>query len=488
MRLQNVSVWGALLYTATAHNSIHWTNCSSTAGDLECGRLNVPIDWNHPQGEQTSLGLVRLRASNTTARIGPLFFNSGGPGSIPSEFINITAQGLPLFGDILPQHFDLIGLDPRGMGTSDSVRCDPEIANRRVSFFPKTQAEWDEMVAYNQEFATSCYNLTGPLFAHVDTTSVARDMEAVRVGLGGEKLNWLGLSYATQIAAAYAELYPESIRSMVLDGNLEHSLDEVSNMVIESTGYETELVRFADWCFANSSCALHGKDVLALFDELVSKADKAPIPAPGCTVSGACRSNVTGEEIRFNVQEFLLFKEAQTQLGIPGWASLGDALNQTLNGNATALSTVLETSDIDSNTFAGLAVSCLDWTHNTKSLEDLLYKEQLAKALSPHTQGASQTWGIQTRCIGWPAPVQNPPHKTQIKGEPPMLLVNSLYDPSTSIVWANSRFAQMPSSASMAIRDGDGHTSYTLNGESTAAMVRFLVTLEAPAPNTVYRS
>lgn len=218
MRLQNVYIWGALLCGTTAHNptnSIHWTNCSSTAPGLECGRLNVPIDWNYPQGEQTSLGLVRLRASNATARIGPLFFNSGGPGSIPSEFINYTAQGLALFGDILPQHFDLIGLDPRGMGMSDTVRCDPEIANRRVSFFPKTQTEWDEMVAYNQEFAASYYNLTGPLFAHVDTTSVARDMEAVRIGLGNEKINWLGLSYATQIGAAYAELYPDSIRSMV---------------------------------------------------------------------------------------------------------------------------------------------------------------------------------------------------------------------------------------------------------------------------------
>lgn len=270
---------------------------------------------------------------------------------------------------------------------------------------------------------------------------------------------------------------------------MEHSLDEVSNLVTESTAYETELVRFADWCFANSSCALHGKDVLGLFDEIVSTANKSPIPAPGCAVSGACRSNVTGEEIRFNVQEFLLFKEPQTQLGISGWASLGDALNQTLHGNATLLSTALETSDIDPATFAGMAVSCLDWTHSTKSLEDLLYKEQLAKTLSPHTQGASQTWGIQTRCIGWPTPIQNPPHKTQIKGKPPVLLVNSLYDPSTSIVWANSRFAQMPSSStSMAIRDGDGHTSWTLNGESTAAMVRFLVTLEAPKLNTVYSS
>ncbi|CRG86918.1 Putative hydrolase Mb2248c [Talaromyces islandicus] len=460
----------------------------STAPGLECGRLNVPIDWNDPRGEQTSLGLVRLKASNSSARIGPLLFNSGGPGSIPSEFINYTAQGLPLFGNILPQHFDLIGLDPRGMGMSDPVRCDPALANRRVSFFPTTQAEWDEMVAYNEEFAASCYNLTGALFAHVDTTSVARDMEAVRIGLGGEKLNWLGLSYATQIGVAYAELYPQDIRAMVLDGNLEHSLDEVSNMVTESTAYETELVRFADWCAGNSSCALHGKDVLAVFDEVASKADAAPIPAPGCDVTGACRSNVTGEEIRFNTQSFLLFKEPQTQLGIPGWGLLGDALNQTLHGNATILSTALETSDIDSETFAGLAVSCLDWTHSTRSLEDILYKEQLAKTLSPHTQGASQTWGIQSKCIGWPVPVANPPHKTHIRGAPAMLLVNSLYDPSTSIVWANSRFAQMPSSASMAIRKGDGHTSYTLGGESTAAMVRFLVELEKPAPNTVYTS
>lgn len=48
--------------------------------------------------------------------------------------------------------------------------------------------------------------------------SVARDMDAVRELLGEEKLSLLGWSYGGVPAAAYARLYPQRIRAMVLDG------------------------------------------------------------------------------------------------------------------------------------------------------------------------------------------------------------------------------------------------------------------------------
>lgn len=479
----------SLLLTAKADHTIKWSNCSSTAAPrLECGSLDVPISWDQPNGPQTTIGFQRLKASNATARIGPLFFNPGGPGGIASEFITTTAQGDPILGEILNEYFDLIGPDPRGIGTSTPIRCDPDLWNKRVSAFPKTESEWQELVAYNEALGNSCRNLTGSLFEHVDTLSVAKDFEALRVALDGEKLNFLGLSYGTQLGATYAELYPQSIRAMVLDGNMDHSQSETSTLVGESSTYEIVLGRFADWCSRNSTCALYERDVLQLFDHLVATAAKSPIPAPACKVSGACRSNVTGEEIRTNAQNYLLFEEANAAFGLPGWTALGTALNDSLHGNASMLSTAVAAGNTDSN-FPARAVSCLDWTHNTKSLPELLYKEQLGKAISRHTQGATQTWGIQTNCIGWPAPVQYPPryYDENIKNAPPILMVNALYDPSTSIVWANGALAQIPS-ATLLVRNGNGHTSYLLFGEATSAMQHYLITLERPTPNSIVNS
>lgn len=108
MRLQNLYVWGAILYTTTAHNSIHWTNCSSTAPNLECGRLNVPIDWNHPQGEQTSLGLVRwwllphvsnvdlLPRQHDRTHLPPLL-SLASASSTFSILLHVVAPGIPRF-------------------------------------------------------------------------------------------------------------------------------------------------------------------------------------------------------------------------------------------------------------------------------------------------------------------------------------------------------------------------------------------------------
>jgi hypothetical protein len=256
----------------------------------------------------------------------------------------------------------------------------------------------------------------------------------------------------------------------------------------ESNTYETVLHRFADWCTKNSTCALYERDVLQIFDHLVATAAESPIPAPECEVSGACRSNVTAEEILLNVQNYLLFEEANAAFGLPGWSDLGVALNESLHGNASTLSTTLAVGETDPN-YPGRAVSCLDWTHNTKSLSELLYKSQLGKAISPHTQGATQTWGIQINCIGWPAPVQYPPryYDENIKNAPPIMMVNALYDPSTSIIWANGALAQIPT-ATMLVRNGNGHTSYLLFGEASLAMQHYLITLEMPAPNTVVNS
>ena len=90
------------------------------------------------------------------------------------------------------------------------------------------------MVAHNKAFGASCLENTGPLLAHLDTVSVARDLDAIRAALGDEKLNYLGLSYGSMIGAQYAELFPDKIRVMALDGALDHSQSENTSQFVEA--------------------------------------------------------------------------------------------------------------------------------------------------------------------------------------------------------------------------------------------------------------
>lgn len=278
---------------------------------------------------------------------------------------------------------------------STPIKCDIDLWNKRISRFPKTEAEFNKLVEHDTAVGESCLKLSGDLLKHVDTISVARDHEAVRQALGDDKLNLLGFSYGTQLATQYAELFPECIRRFVLDGNLDHSGAETFSLVTEVATYESELDRFATWCGSSKDCALHGKDVTAEFDKLVKQADKTPIPALACDGT-TCRKDVTGEELRFNAQEFLIFKPLT-------WPVLGLALAQALEGNATILSTPLAVAgQTEANTvlFGERAVICLDWLHSSSNVADILYKQQLTASIAPHTQGASQTYDAQVSCIG----------------------------------------------------------------------------------------
>jgi hypothetical protein len=89
--------------------------------------------------------------------------------------------------------------------------------------------------------------------------------------------------------------------------------------------------------------------------------------------------------------------------------------------------------------------------------------------------------------MGWPVPIANPPGLWNVEGTPPILIVNSTYDPSTAYVWAQLMREQIDSSV-LLTRIGDGHTSYLLPGESQTrdAIDSYLITGETPPPNTVY--
>jgi pimeloyl-ACP methyl ester carboxylesterase len=310
----------------------------------------------------------------------------------------------------------------------------------------------------------------------------------VRLALGGEPLNYLGLSYGTQLGATYAELYPENIRVMALDGALDHGQRGLAMLNDESRAYEGELERFAAWCATETGCSLHGEDVLARFDALVAAAEAQPIPAPQCVSAGVCRSEVTGEDIRLMTQNLLLIKDPAPELGIPGWSALADAIIAAEQGDASAFSREVAT-DETSHLFPELAIACADWRTELATWDDLQAYEIFGETISPHTQGATQTWTILAGCMKWPVPVANPPGEWDVTGAPPILIVNATHDPSTSYLWAQLMQEQIAGSV-LLTREGDGHTSFFLTGESAtrAAITHYLLTGETPPPNTVVQN
>lgn len=467
---------------SSSFSQVKFARCPSSFGDLDsgfdCGALEVPIDWDNPYGEKIQLAMLRHNATKPEQRIGSLFFNPGGPGYSSVPYIEGAVQ---LFGDEVSDRFDIIGLDPRGVGISSPIKCDPEYYNQRVSLWPSNQIEFDALVNKYAKFGESCYNMTGPLVKHMDSVSVAKDIEAIRQGLGDEKLNYLGLSYGTLIGQTYAELFPQNIRTMVLDGNMDHSTDLISYLTVKSFTYETELVRFTEWCGPSKECPFNGTSaaILKIWDDLLAKADKKPLPAPSCKVSGTCRADVTREEILNSVNSMLWFKSGPFQT----WNKLGKALYSATKGDASGFSDTLALNS-SSTSFQGQPVSCLDWDHPEESLVALKYQHELASSQWPHVKIGDDG---RNKCIGWPFPAVNKVRRANIIGTPRILLINSQFDPSCSYIWANGLRDQIQNST-LLTRKGDGHTSYTVFGESRDIANNYFVNMTLPADNTIVNS
>jgi pimeloyl-ACP methyl ester carboxylesterase len=91
--------------------ALHWSVCG---GGFECASLAVPLDYDHPRGDTTSLALIRLPAADQRHRIGSLLINPGGPGTSGVERVREGArQRLP---QVVRDRFDVVGFDPRGGG------------------------------------------------------------------------------------------------------------------------------------------------------------------------------------------------------------------------------------------------------------------------------------------------------------------------------------------------------------------------------------
>ena len=53
------------------------------------------------------------------------------------------------------------------------------------------------------------------------TANVARDMDVLRRALGDTKLSYLGFSYGSYLGNVYANLFPDRVRALTIDGVLD---------------------------------------------------------------------------------------------------------------------------------------------------------------------------------------------------------------------------------------------------------------------------
>ena len=200
-----------------------------TTVEARCTTLEVPEDRAKPDGRKVRLAIAWVASDAKQAEADPVFMLAGGPGQGAREAYPSAALA---FHEILRKRHVIL-LDQRGTGGSNALACRDE---QGASSFVDASDQSPEGLA---RFARECLAKLDADTRFYTTSDAIADLEAVRIALGAETIDLVGISYGTRVAQEYLRRHPEHTRTVVLDSvvppdlvlgaehakNLEASLD-----------------------------------------------------------------------------------------------------------------------------------------------------------------------------------------------------------------------------------------------------------------------
>lgn len=493
--------------------TLNWQPCKDFRHrGRQCAEVALPLDYDDPNGTQITVLVLKVPARKPDQRIGSLFINPGGPGQSAANFVS----GAEAF--LSPQvleRFDLIGMDPRGIAGSSPLDCykDPEAAAAALRpawdlVFPTNK---EEMATFQKSIRTvgeSCGSTGKDLASAMSTAQVARDMEVLRRAVGDDKLSYLGFSYGSYLGQVYANLFPDRVRAVAIDGviNPTEWLGTYGTALIpfglrigSGFGADHAVTTLMERCAAVDDCPLSNPS--ETLDRVLERLKKSPVTFP--TEDG-------GEQVvtyqRFTNSLLGLLYAPQTVESVAEYIGVVDQLGTTeeatpeaevrlslgqsfLNLEEQSRSAVSEGSippndlRISEGDRAQLhsqsrmmAVICSEGSHPSERVMRRL--DRVNSQVSPYF-GAMWYWN-QAACA---SPAWKVRDEDAYRGpfnkvtSAPVLVVGNEFDPATNFHNA-VEVAQMLPNSRLVLADNWGHIAYKRSDCVTEAVDSYLLTPE----------
>ncbi len=452
---------------AAPTSTIAWSACTDeglAAAKAECGFLSVPMDWSKPNGEKIQVAVSRVKATAAKSQ-GPMLINPGGPGGSGLGFSAFLAQSMP--PEVAAQ-FDLIGFDPRGVGSSKpALSCIPDYAKGpRPAYTPQKSVKAPNELAWiarTKNYAAACKEKNGALLNHVKTIDTLQDMEAIRVALGAEKINFFGYSYGTFLGQTYSTRYPNRVAKMVLAGMVDpfNYGGYADGGKSQTEAFQKVLDIWFDWIAQRNSVYGLGaskEEVLKTYQDLRAKLTAAPVGTIGPS----------------ELADVFFTGAYSEQIWVPITAAVADA-NE---GNFDFLTRVYEIlqNPTDDNGYAAFnATLCTDGKFPRSY--DKIRKDAFEIAKTAPESTWSSFW-FSAPCTYWPAKAGKVPPVDGSKVKIPFLLVQQTLDGATPYIGGTQVRKEFPTSALIAEVGATTHaavysgntcvddvvTAYLLNG------------------------
>ncbi len=239
--------------------------------ELECARIEVPLDYADPGGVRIEIAVLRDAASDPDARRGILLSNPGGPGGAGRALgadLGLSTRA----GEV----YDNIGMDPRGTGASPPLDCGSEFP---ISHPRPTDRQISQTTRETIRYTRACDEAEGDLRPHMTTADTARDMDVIRAALNEERLNYVGYSYGTYLGAVYGSLFPDRLDRGVLDSPVHPDGIWRESFMMQATAYTDNMRRYSAWLAEHDEVFGMGDDpeeILRVFEETADRLQEEP--------------------------------------------------------------------------------------------------------------------------------------------------------------------------------------------------------------------
>jgi pimeloyl-ACP methyl ester carboxylesterase len=262
----------------------------------------------------------------------------------------------------------------------------------------------------------------------------------------------------------YAARYPARVRAVVLDSVLDHSAGVGEVLGAGTAAAQDAFDRFVAWCDRDRACAVHGRDVRALWAGLLARAAAGTLRDP--FVPGRA------------VSVFALLDVAFQSFYGPQWHSLAYYLNA-----AGALRAAAVRSEDLSVAHPLPAVFCSDWNLPITGYADLAARLRALRARAPQMLVSPLMLTATVGCLGRSEPAGDPQRPLR-PAAAPVLVLGTRHDPATPYRWARRVAAGLGPAARLVTYRGSGHIAYGRSACVTSVVDRFLRTTRTPAAGT----
>ncbi|QYX82112.1 alpha/beta hydrolase [Streptomyces akebiae] len=456
--------------------ALAWRPCVQPGGPAgqECAVLTVPVDYRAPDGPRLRIAVSRLPSERPEARRGTLLVLPGGPGG--SGIARLTRQGEALRRE-LGATYDIVSLDPRGVGASTRASCELPPADRHLVTlrpWPAPDGGIAENVARSRRTAESCARNGGAVLRSLSTANEVRDIDRLRQALGEDKLSAYGVSYGSYVGAVYAQKYPERTDRWVLDSNDDPDPRRVERAWVANmaVGAEDRFPDFAAWAADPARdaqglrLARRAAEIRPLFLSLAAELDRAPRESttPGVPLTG-------------NLLRQVMYDSLYDDAVFPRLAGL---MRAAMTPDATPVLPPAVAGPLsDEDAAVTMAVICNDvrWPRSVAGYERAVAAN---RARYPLTAGLP---GNIFPCAFWKDTPADQPTRLTDRGPSNILMIQNRRDPATPYVGALRMRRAFGDRARLVTVERGGHGVYLGTGNACGnhAVTSFLTTGERPA-------